>query len=93
MRQDPRLTVLERTNIRYLKLGDLPEGRPVDVVTLDLSFISILTVLTAVKELMNSDAELVTLIKPQFEARREQVLPNASSLPPYLLLCLILCSP
>ena len=73
MRQDERVTVMERTNIRYLLLSDLPKAMPVDLVTLDMSFISILTVLEAVKRLMTPTAELITLIKPQFEAARHQV--------------------
>ena len=49
----------------------LPEK--VDLVTLDLSFISLLKVMSAVKKLMKADARLITLIKPQFEATREEV--------------------
>ncbi|XP_047939116.1 hemolysin A isoform X4 [Salvia hispanica] len=63
------VSVIERTNLRYLK--ELPQK--VDIVTLDLSFISILTVMPAVINLMKNDAMLVTLIKPQFEAHRSQV--------------------
>ena len=40
MRTDPRVTVMERTNLRHLRVGDLPGGAAVDLVTLDLSFIS-----------------------------------------------------
>ncbi|KAH6814151.1 bacterial hemolysin-like protein [Perilla frutescens var. frutescens] len=63
------VSVMERTNLRYLT--ELPQK--VDLVTLDLSFISILTVMPAVISLMKNDAMLVTLIKPQFEAHRSQV--------------------
>ncbi|XP_041989419.1 hemolysin A-like isoform X2 [Salvia splendens] len=63
------VSVIERTNLRYLK--ELPQK--VDIITLDLSFISILTVMPAVINLMKNDAMLVTLIKPQFEAHRSQV--------------------
>ncbi|KAG2294025.1 hypothetical protein Bca52824_040694 [Brassica carinata] len=70
IRNDKRVTVMERTNVRYLP--GLPQK--VDVVTLDLSFISILKVMPAVMNVMNEDATLVTLVKPQFEARRSQVL-------------------
>ncbi len=66
---DPKLVVIERTNLRYL--DRLPEL--VDLVTLDLSFISILKVMPAVIELMKDDAKIITLIKPQFEAERGQV--------------------
>eukprot|EP00850_Spirogloea_muscicola_P004199 SM000018S03564 [mRNA] locus=s18:68416:70835:+ [translate_table: standard] len=69
IRTDKRVVVMERTNLRHLP--GLPE--PVDIVTLDLSFISILLVLPAVCSVMKTKAELITLIKPQFEARREQV--------------------
>ncbi|KAI5679867.1 hypothetical protein M9H77_01094 [Catharanthus roseus] len=69
IRQDERVHVIERTNLRYL--SELPQK--VDLVTLDLSFISILLVLPAVLNVMKEEATLVTLIKPQFEARRSQV--------------------
>jgi 23S rRNA (cytidine1920-2'-O)/16S rRNA (cytidine1409-2'-O)-methyltransferase len=66
---DPRVVVMERTNLR--KLTELPEK--VDLVTLDLSFISVLKVIESVKNLMKDDAELIVLIKPQFEAEKHQV--------------------
>ncbi|XP_027150262.1 uncharacterized protein LOC113750469 [Coffea eugenioides] len=69
IRQDERVSVIERTNLRYL--SELPQK--VDLVTLDLSFISILLVMPAVVNVMKEEATLVTLIKPQFEARRSQV--------------------
>ncbi|KAI9120090.1 hypothetical protein K1719_009059 [Acacia pycnantha] len=69
IRLDERVTVIERTNLRYL--SELPQK--VDLVTLDLSFISILLVMPAVVNVMKEDAALVTLVKPQFEARRSQV--------------------
>ncbi|KAG7583343.1 hemolysin A /rRNA methyltransferase TlyA [Arabidopsis suecica] len=69
IRNDKRVTVIERTNLRYLP--GLPQK--VDVVTLDLSFISILKVMPAIMNVMKEDATLVTLVKPQFEARRQQV--------------------
>ncbi|XP_051134410.1 uncharacterized protein LOC127253724 [Andrographis paniculata] len=69
IRRDDRVSVIERTNLRYL--SELPQK--VDLVTLDLSFISILTVMPAVVNLMKNEAMLVTLIKPQFEARKSQV--------------------
>ncbi len=62
--QNERLVLMERTNLRYLNL--LPEK--VDLVTLDLSFISLLTVMPAVIKHMKDDARIITLIKPQFEA-------------------------
>ncbi|PSS14139.1 RRNA methyltransferase [Actinidia chinensis var. chinensis] len=69
IRHDERVCVVERTNLRYL--SGLPQK--VDLVTLDLSFISILLVMPAVVNVMKEEATLVTLVKPQFEARRSQV--------------------
>ncbi|CAI9107264.1 OLC1v1006582C1 [Oldenlandia corymbosa var. corymbosa] len=69
IRRDERVSIIERTNLRYLT--ELPQK--VDIVTLDLSFISILLVMPAVVNLMKEEATLLTLIKPQFEARRSQV--------------------
>lgn len=69
VRADARVVLMERTNLRYL--DSLPEL--VDLVTLDLSFISVLKVLPAVVQLMKPQAELVILVKPQFEAERGQV--------------------
>mmetsp|Transcript_635 Transcript_635/g.1857 ORF Transcript_635/g.1857 Transcript_635/m.1857 type:complete len:318 (-) Transcript_635:1840-2793(-) len=74
LRQDPRLTVMEGTNLRYLTPDQLP-ALP-QIVTLDLSFISVLMVMPAVVALMPPQAQLVSLIKPQFEARREEVEPG-----------------
>ena len=67
--KDERLVLMERTNLRHLKT--LPEL--VDLVTLDLSFISILTVMPAVVDLIKPGAKIITLIKPQFEAGPENV--------------------
>ncbi|GLJ30231.1 hypothetical protein SUGI_0598050 [Cryptomeria japonica] len=69
IRTDKRVSVIDRTNLRYL--SGLPQK--VDLVTLDLSFISILLVMPAVVSVMKQESELITLIKPQFEARRSQV--------------------
>lgn len=69
IRNDPRVVLMEKTNLRYLE--SLPEK--VDLVTLDLSFISILKVLDAVKKVLKPSAHLITLIKPQFEAERHEV--------------------
>lgn len=67
--QDKRLVLMEKTNLRLLE--SLPEK--VDLVTLDLSFISILKVMPAVIKLIKPDAKIITLIKPQFEAGPENV--------------------
>lgn len=71
LRHDPRVAVYERTNLRYLTPEDL--GTRVDLVTLDLSFISLEKVLPAVRRLLNNGGEVVALVKPQFEAGREYV--------------------
>ncbi len=60
---------MEKTNLR--NLTSLPE--PIDLVTLDLSFISILKVMPAIVKLIKPDAKIITLIKPQFEAGPEHV--------------------
>ncbi|KAK9905612.1 hypothetical protein WJX75_003067 [Coccomyxa subellipsoidea] len=73
VRTDPRVTVMERTNLRYVQLTDLPEQQPVDLATLDLSFISLLKVLPAVCAVLAPRASLLALIKPQFEAGRDEV--------------------
>ena len=71
LRQDPRVIVLEQTNARYLTVEQVPE--PVDLVVCDASFISLSKVLEAPLKLAKSGAKLVALIKPQFEAGREEV--------------------
>lgn len=69
IRQDSRVAVMERTNLRELRdVGEL-----VDLVTLDLSFISVLKVMDAVDAVLKPNGHLIVLIKPQFEARPEQV--------------------
>ena len=71
LRQDPRVKVLERTNIRYLKPENL-EQTP-DFAVIDLSFISLTKVLPNIFVLLQGQGEGVALIKPQFEALKEQV--------------------
>ena len=71
LRSDPRVMVLEKTNARHLTAEQIPE--PVDVVVCDASFISLKTVLPAAMALAKPGGRLVALIKPQFEAGREQV--------------------
>jgi len=70
LRQDSRIELHERTNIRYL---DVKKIEPVDLTVLDLSFISVTKVIDNVLAMMKKDAELIILIKPQFEAERRQV--------------------
>ncbi len=71
LRQDPRVVVLERLNARYLTRAHIPE--PVDLITCDASFIGLSAVLPAPLALAAGRAQLVALVKPQFEAGREQV--------------------
>lgn len=71
IRNDPRVVVKERTNLRTLTGQEL--GESVDLVTLDLSFISLLKVMDAVMSVLKEGGILITLIKPQFEAGKEQV--------------------
>lgn len=71
LRQDERVKSMEKTNIRYVVPEDI--GEPVDFVSIDVAFISLTKVLAPVKELMKEDAQIVCLIKPQFEAGREKV--------------------
>lgn len=71
LRSDPRVIVLEKTNARHLTAEQVPE--PVDMVVCDASFISLRTVLPAPLALARVGARLAALIKPQFEAGRDQV--------------------
>lgn len=71
LRNDPRVVVLERTNIRFLTKDSLPETP--DFATIDVSFISLSKVLPRVGELTAAEAAGVALVKPQFEAGREKV--------------------
>jgi 23S rRNA (cytidine1920-2'-O)/16S rRNA (cytidine1409-2'-O)-methyltransferase len=69
LRDDPRVVSMERTNLR--DLHELPE--PIDLATLDLSFISLRLVLPAVRNLLTDAGRVVALVKPQFEAGKELV--------------------
>ena len=71
LRNDPRVVVLERSNIRYLPDNAL--GRPVDLVVVDVSFISLHTVLRHARRFLKPDGRILALVKPQFEAGREHV--------------------
>lgn len=65
LRQDPRVIPIERTNIRYMPYDRLPE--PVNLVTIDTSFISLRIVVPSVQKFLKSDGRVLALIKPQFE--------------------------
>ena len=71
LRNDPRVVSMERTNVRYLTSEQIPEL--LDLAVMDLSFISLRLILPAVHPLLKEDAAVVCLIKPQFEAGREEV--------------------
>ena len=71
LRNDERVVNMERTNIRYISSEQIPE--PIDLAVMDLSFISIKLVLPAVCSLLKDGGALICLIKPQFEAGREEV--------------------
>ncbi|MBC2715609.1 MAG: TlyA family RNA methyltransferase [Desulfobacteraceae bacterium] len=71
LRQDPRVVVIERTNIRYATEELLPE--PFDLISIDVSFISLKIVIPAVKKFLKNDGKILALIKPQFEVGKNQV--------------------
>ena len=71
LRTDERIVNLERCNLRYITSEQVPE--PLDLAVMDVSFISIRLVIPAVRELLKSGADYICLIKPQFEAGREEV--------------------
>ena len=71
LRQDSRVVLLERTNIRYVDRAAVPE--PIDLAVIDVSFISLTLVLPAVVHLLNGTAVIVALVKPQFEVGKGQV--------------------
>jgi 23S rRNA (cytidine1920-2'-O)/16S rRNA (cytidine1409-2'-O)-methyltransferase len=74
LRSDPRVSCLERINARHLAAADLPAAyRQFDIVTADVSFISLRYILPVVPALLRPGADVVTLVKPQFEAGREEV--------------------
>jgi 23S rRNA (cytidine1920-2'-O)/16S rRNA (cytidine1409-2'-O)-methyltransferase len=74
LRRDPRVVVLERVNARTLTGEQLPaDARAFDLATMDVSFISVRQVLPAVVPLLRPGADLIVLVKPQFEAGRAEV--------------------
>ena len=74
LRSDARVTVLERTNVRALTPDAI--GGPVDLVVADLSFISLATVLPALVSCASGDADIVPMVKPQFEVGKDRVGPG-----------------
>jgi 23S rRNA (cytidine1920-2'-O)/16S rRNA (cytidine1409-2'-O)-methyltransferase len=71
LRTDPRVTVMERTNVRELTAAAI--GGAVDLVVADLSFISLATVLPALTSSASADADIVPMVKPQFEVGKDRV--------------------
>ena len=71
LRSDPRVLVMEGVNARHLTPADLPG--PVDLVTVDVSFISLRLILPVVPPLLAREADVIVLVKPQFEAGRGEV--------------------
>ena len=71
LRQDSRVVLLERTNIRYVDRAAVPES--IDLAVIDVSFISLTLVLPSVVRLLNRSAVVVALVKPQFEVGKGQV--------------------
>ncbi|WP_046173794.1 TlyA family RNA methyltransferase [Domibacillus indicus] len=72
LRQDERVIVMERTNFRYVTPADLQQGMP-DLAVIDVSFISLSLILPVLRTLLVPGADVMALVKPQFEAGREQV--------------------
>lgn len=71
LRQDPRVRVLERINARYLKAEDI--GEPIDICTIDVSFISLTKIIPPVSQTLKPNGVLIALIKPQFEVGKGEV--------------------
>ncbi len=71
LRNDPRITLLEKTNIRYLERDAVPEV--IDLAVIDVSFISLLKVLPKVAGFLGAEGRVLALIKPQFEVGRRMV--------------------
>src|SRR6478752_4660058 len=72
LRQDERVEVMERTNFRYVTPADLERGLP-QFASIDVSFISLRLILPVLKTMLMPNGDVAALIKPQFEAGREQV--------------------
>lgn len=75
LRNDDRVKVMENTNFRYSKLADFKYGQP-EFATIDVSFISLGLILPALANIITMSGNVVVLIKPQFEAGRENVGKN-----------------
>lgn len=71
LRKDSRVVVMEGINARYLKEGDIPDK--VDIITIDVSFISLLKIFPVIKSFLKEEGIVISLIKPQFEASPKDV--------------------
>jgi 23S rRNA (cytidine1920-2'-O)/16S rRNA (cytidine1409-2'-O)-methyltransferase len=71
LRQDPRVVLIERTNIRYMKRSTIPE--PVEIAVIDVSFISLTKVLPPILQFLSPGALIIALVKPQFEVGKGRV--------------------
>jgi len=71
LRQDKRVVVIERTNIRYMPSELTPD--PIDLICIDVSFISLKIVIPAVRQFMRADTRIIALIKPQFEVGKKKI--------------------
>ena len=71
LREDNRVVCMERTNVRYISGEQIPEL--LDIAVMDVSFISIKLILPALKGILKPDADIICLIKPQFEAGKDKV--------------------
>ncbi len=71
LRQDPRVIVKERTNIRYMEVSEIEDK--LDFISIDVSFIGLKHILPIAYKLLKEEGEIVALVKPQFEARRDKV--------------------
>lgn len=74
LRSDPRVIVVEGVNARHLRPEDLPaDAAPFDLITIDVAFISLRHILPAIPPLLAADGRVIALVKPQFEAGRDDV--------------------
>jgi 23S rRNA (cytidine1920-2'-O)/16S rRNA (cytidine1409-2'-O)-methyltransferase len=71
LRQDPRVVILERKNVRTLTVADL--GEAVDLAVIDVSFISLQRVVPPILKVLKPESDLIALVKPQFEVGRDEV--------------------
>src|SRR5690606_35326041 len=72
LRKDDRVVVMERTNSRYVKPENFTKGLP-EIATIDVSFISLTLILPVLRTLLKKNSHVIALIKPQFEAGKDQV--------------------